>query len=41
MISLVLGGGGLVAAWWWLQFWPFDGSTSLPKREGPPPIPKA
>jgi len=41
MIEVALWVGGLAAVWWYLQFWPFDGSTGLPKRKGPPPIPKS
>jgi hypothetical protein len=41
ILELSLWVGGLAVAWWYLQIWPFDGSTGLPKRQSPPPIPKS
>ena len=41
LITFVIGIGAICGAWWYLQFWPFDGSTALPKRDAPPPIPKS
>ena len=41
MLGFVIGVGVIAGAWWYLQFWPFDGSTGLPKRKGPPVIPGA
>jgi hypothetical protein len=34
MLELVLWVGVLVVGCWYSRYWPFDGSTGLPKRKG-------
>lgn len=41
MFGFIIGVAIILGIWWWFQFWPFDGTTSLPKRDAAPPIPRA
>ena len=35
MFKFIIGIAILGGALWYYQYWPFDGSTALPKREPP------